>query len=390
MASGTMARELDELTAQDLRERGSLKWSRFGGDTIGAFVTEMDFGTAPTITRALHAAVSAENFGFLSPRLTADVSRETARWHRHRYGWDIDQERVRLVGDMLTGLELAMRHFARPDNPVILPTPAYPPFLTVPPQHGREVIQVPMRRQAERYELDLAAIDRAFGRGGGLLVLSNPANPVGRVFNVDELHAVAEVVDRHGGRVFADETHAPLVYPGRRYTPYASISATAAAHTLTVTSAEEAWNLSGLKCALMILTNPADVETWQRVNPSPSASASTLGAIATAAAYRGGAPWLREVLAYLDHNRRRLRDILPERVGYTPPEGTYLAWLDTRDLGIGEAPAEFLRERAGVAVVDGADCGAVGRGCVRLTLAMPRPILERAVTRLTHAVRPSR
>jgi cysteine-S-conjugate beta-lyase len=386
MVSRTMAKELDELTAQDLRERGSLKWSRFGGDTIGAFVTEMDFGTAPAITRALRGAVEAETFGFLSPRLTADVARETARWHRHRNGWEIAPEQVRLVDEVLTGLELAMRHFTAPGSAVIVPTPAYPPFLTVPPLHGREVIQVPMHRDGGRYVLDLAGIDRAFADGAGLLVLSNPANPVGRVFTVDELAAVGEVVERHSGRVFADESHSPLIYPEHRYTPYASVSTASGAHTLTATSAEEAWNLSGLKCAQVILTNPADADTWQRVGSAPSASASTLGAVATAAAYRAGAPWLREVLAYLDHNRRRLRDMLPEEVGYSPPEGTYLAWLDTRGLGIGDAPGEFLRERAGVAVVDGAECGEVGRGYVRLTLAMPRPILERAVTRSTHAV----
>jgi cysteine-S-conjugate beta-lyase len=386
MASGAIARQLDELTAQDLRERGSLKWSRFGGDTIGASVTEMDFGTAPAIKRALHAAVDAENFGFLSPGLRADVARECARWQRERYGWPVEPERVRLVAGVLAGLELAIRHFSRPDSAVVLPTPAYPPFLTVPALLGREVIQVPMRQEDGRFGLDPAGIDRAFAAGGGLLVLSNPANPVGRVFTAGELGEVTEVVARHDGRVLVDETHAPLVYPGHHHTPYATTSAAAAAHSLTATSAAEAWNLAGLNCAQVILTHPPDTTTWQRAATASAANASVLGAVATATAYRAGGPWLREVLAYLDGNRRRLRDLLPDQVGYIPPEGTYLAWLDCRGLGIGDAPGDFLRERAGVAVVDGAECGDVGRGCVRLTLAMPRPILERAVSRLTHAV----
>jgi cystathionine beta-lyase len=381
--------DLDAVTAYELRERGSLKWTKFDAGTIGAFVAEMDFGTAPPVRAALQAAVAAGSFGYLPPGPRAELAAACAHWQRRRYGWRVPPEQVYPVSDVLTAFELAMRHLARPGSPVILPTPAYMPFLTVPPFHGREIIEVPMARDAERYVLDLDGLDRAYRAGGHLLVLCNPANPVGRVLTAEELAGVAEVVDRHGGRVFADEVHAPLVYPGHRHVPYASTSPAAAGHTVTALSASKAWDLPGLKCGQVILTNPEDVGIWERVAAIGSPAPSVLGVAASIAAYRSGEPWLDELVGYLDRNRRALAELLAEHlpeVGYGPPEGTYLAWLDCHGLGIDQrAPAGFFHREAGVAAVDGAECGEAGRGWLRLNFATPLPILRRAVTRMGHA-----
>jgi cystathionine beta-lyase len=397
--------ERDAITAPDLREQGSLKWTRYGGDTIGAFVAEMDFGTAPSIVQALHAAADRSVFGYLPPALADELAQVCARWQQERYGWQVAPERIFPVSDVLTALELVMRHFgdarepkrrhrSPAGSPIILPTPAYMPFLTVPPLHGRTIIEVPMARDGKGYLLDLDGIDRAYRAGGHLLVLCNPHNPVGRVLTPDELSAVTEVVDRHGGRVFADEIHAPLVYPGHRHIPYASTSPTAAAHSLTATSASKGWNLPGLKCA-QVIVDPADVPTWRQAASSAAAAPSTLGVVANIAAYRTGGEWLDGVVGYLDRNRRALGVLLAEhlpQLGYQPPEGTYLAWLDCRRGGAdhrrGERLDEFFRDRAGVAVVDGAECGEAGRGYVRANFATPLPILERAVTRMAHAYAP--
>jgi cystathionine beta-lyase len=389
--------ELDAVTEPDLRARGSLKWTGFGRDTIGAWVAEMDFGTAPEIQAALHAAVDSGGFGYLPPGRRADLALACAQWQQRRYGWAVAPEQVHPISDVLTGLELVIRHFSRPASPVILPTPAYMPFLTIPPLHGRAVIEVPMARDGPRYVPDPDGLDRAFRAGGHLLILCNPANPVGRVLTAGELAAITEVVDRHGGRVFADEIHAPLVYPGHHHLPYASTSPAAAAHTVTATGASKAWDLPGLKCAQVIISNPADTGTWLRVGSSSATSASPLGAVAATAAYRSGEAWLAEVLGYLDRSRQALAGLLSAqlpRVGYDPPEGTYLAWLDCRALALagpggpggGEPAAGFFLRRAGVALTDGAECGRAGRGHLRLNLATPLPVLRRAVTRMAQAV----
>ena len=391
-----LAEELDAISVDTLRKRGSVKWSPeggedgpYGGDLIGAFVAEMDFGTAPAVTQALHAAVDAALFGYLPAALVRSMAEACARWQRERYGWQVSADDVHPLPDVVQAFELAITHFSRPGSPVILPTPAYMPFLTVPGAHGRDVIQVPMVRDGGRMVMDLDGIDRAFRAGGHLLVLCNPCNPVGRVFTRDEMTAIAEVVDRHGGRVFSDEIHAPLVYPGHRHVPYASISPVTAGHTITATSASKAWNIPGLKCAQMIVSNPADARTWAQVGETAAFGVSNLGAVAHIAAYTHGGPWLDAILGYLDRNRRALADLLAAhlpQVGYTPPEGTYLALLDFRRTGIGDLPAAFLAERAGVVLTEGLRCGEAGRGHARLNFATPLPILETIVTRMARAV----
>jgi cystathionine beta-lyase len=200
--------------------------------------------------------------------------------------------------------------------------------------------------------------------------------------------AVAEVVERHGGRVFSDEIHAPLAFPGSRHVPYASLGDVPAGHAVTATSASKAWNLPGLKCAQLVLSNEADAAVWARVGLHAEHGASTLGVVANTAAYTAGAGWLDDVLAYLDGNRRLLDELVATHlpgVRYTPPEGTYLAWLDCREIDLAE-PGAFFLERAGVALTDGVLCGAAGRGFVRLNVATPRPVLEQAVEQMGAAL----
>ncbi len=378
----------DSLTEDALRAHGSLKWTKYG-PAIGAFVAEMDFGTAPAVTRALHEAVEAGHFGYLPAAVADEMAEAFADWSARRYGWTVAPERVTPLADVVAGLQAAIEHFTPPGSAVVLPTPAYMPFLTVPGLMGRELIQVPMVDDAGRATYDLDGIARALERGAGLVVHVNPHNPLGRVFTAEEQLALADVVEHAGARVFADEIHAPLVYPGAVHRPYAALSEATAGHTVTATSASKAWNLPGLKAAQLVLSNDADVEHWARVGFLYSHGAATLGVLANTAAYREGEAWLAGVLRYLDRNRRLLTDLLAEhlpQVRYEPPEGTYLAWLDCRDLDLGPRPGAFFLEHAGVALIDGPECGAPGEGHVRLNLATPAPVLTAIVERMAAAV----
>jgi cysteine-S-conjugate beta-lyase len=379
-------RELDAITVDDLRARGGTKWSTYP-DSIGAFVAEMDYGVAPGIARALHTAVDDAQFGYLPAALARSMSEAVAGWYSRHYEWEVPPERVHPLPDVIKGLEVALEHFSGAGDKVIVTTPSYMPFLRIPELFGREVVRVPMLHDDGVWHLDLDGIDRAFADGAGLLVLCNPYNPLGRVFTREELEPLAAIVDRHGGRVFSDEIHAPLVYAGARHLPYASVSETAASHTVTATSASKAWNLPGLKCAQLLLSNEADAVTWEKVGFMASHGASNLGVIANTAAFTSGHRWLEEILDYLDGNRRLLADLLAEHlpgVRYTPPEGTYLAWLDFREYELTPSPGDFFREQARVAMVDGVACGV--DGFARLNFALPRPVLEQAVARMGEAV----
>jgi cystathionine beta-lyase len=378
----------DVLTEQVLREGRSLKWSRYG-PAIGAFVAEMDFGTAPAVTRSLLDTVERGQLGYATPEDVEEMARACAGWLARRYGWEVPTASISPLADVIAGLQAAIEQFTPPGSPVVLPTPAYMPFLGVPGSLGRELIEVPMVDRAGRMEYDLDGIAAAFDRGARLVVHVNPHNPLGRVFDVEEQLALADVVTAAGARVFADEIHAPLVYPGAVHRPYASLSPDTARHTVTATSTSKAWNVPGLKTAQLILSDPADVEHWARVGFLYGHGASSPGLRAAAAAYDDGGDWLDDVLVYLDGNRRLLADLLAERlpqVRFTPPEGTYLAWLDCSRLGLEASAGAFFLERAGVALVDGPECGAPGAGHVRLNFATPRPVLTTIVERMTAAV----
>ena len=379
---------LDQISVPELRRRGGLKWTYAGPDVLGAFVAEMDFGTSPAVEAALRDVIARRDFGYLGPAVVQEMAEAVAAWLAREHDWVVDPARIRPLPDVIKGLEAAITVFSRPASPVILPTPAYMPFLTVPPKLGRQIIQVPMITSGGRLALDLDGIGAAFRAGGHLLILCNPGNPAGRVYTPAELAAVTDVVERHGGRVFADEIHAPLVYPGHRHTPYASTSSAAAGHSITSVSASKGWNLPGLKCAQLILTSDADAGTWAAAGGLAEHGASTPGVRANIAAFRDAGDWLAEVLAYLDGSRLLLSGLLAEHlpgVRYQPPEGTYLAWLDCRGLGLGGSPGQFFLDKAQVLVNDGTAFGEAGKGHVRLNFATPRPILTQIIRQMGRA-----
>jgi cystathionine beta-lyase len=373
-----------------LRARRSAKWTAPGPDGYGAGVAEMDFGAAPPILDALARLSADATFGYLPSWLSDELGATCAGFVSRRYGWDVEPELIRPVPDVIRALEITITHFSRPDSPIILPTPAYMPFLSVPGTLGREIIQVRMLEpEPGFFTFDLGAIDAAFRAGGHLLIFCNPYNPLGRVFTLEEITQLTAIVDRHGGRVFADEIHAPLVYQGRQHIPYASSSEAAAAHALTATSASKAWNLPGLKCGVLILSNRADQEHWDQLGHFTTRGASNPGVAASIAAFRDGEPWLDQVVAYLDDSRALLaglvRRYLPQ-VRYRPPDGTYLGWLNCAEMDLPDSPGTLVTDRAHVTVVDGPAFGDGGAGAFRFNFATPQPILAEMVERIAAAL----
>ncbi|MGO2747827.1 MalY/PatB family protein [Microbacterium sp.] len=377
----------DSITEADLRAAGSVKWTMFP-DAIGAFVAEMDFGVAPAISDAINASLSSGLTGYLPQQLATDLQQATANRYTEHYGWAIDSDNVRLVPDVIVAFEFAIKNFTAPDAAIIVPTPAYMPFLSVPPRLGRRVIEVPSILVDGRWVMDHDAVTAAFAAGGEMLVLCNPHNPLGTVSTRDELLAIADTVADAGGRVFSDEIHAPLVYAPASHIPYASVSPVAAAHTVTAASASKAWNLAGLKCAQIIFSDAESLELWEADGGWTGHGTSTTGALASLAAYRSGDSWLDDVTDYLDGNRRLLVELVAELpdVHMTMPEGTYIALLDFRETGLTGDLGEWFRENAGVAMTDGAACGQAAIGCTRFVFATPRPIMRAAIERIKAAL----
>ncbi|MGI5952196.1 MAG: MalY/PatB family protein [Brooklawnia sp.] len=373
------AARIDALTIDDLRAAGSLKWTTYPG-AIGAWVAEMDFGLAPPVAAAINELVQRQQTGYAPLALRTGLKQATADFVAARYGWAPAPQQVHWVPDVLSALGIVMTHWLPAGSGIIMPTPCYMPFVDLPGAFGHRLIELPMLAGEDGWQMDLAALDATFAAGARLLVLCNPHNPIGKVYSRAELEQICQVVERHGGLVFSDEIHAPITFPGVQHVPYAGISDTAAQHTVTAMSASKAFNLAGLKCAQMILTNDAHQRFYTSQGHGLPYESSPIGMAANIAAFTQGDQWLVDVLEYLHGNRALLGELVAEllpQVRLTTPEATFLAWLDCRGLGLADARKHFLD--AGVALTDGADCGQAGRGSVRLNFALPRPILRQAI-----------
>jgi cystathionine beta-lyase len=379
----------DQLTEQDLRARKTIKWNHFGPDVLPLWIAEMDFPTAPAVVDGIRACVADEEFGY--PAFRDDtLARATAGWCRRRYDWRVAPERVRVVPDVLKGLEVVINFLTRPESPVVLPVPAYMPFFDVLRITGRQRVEIPMlQADSGRYVMDLEALDAAFAGGAGSLILCNPNNPLGTAYRDDELRAIVDIAARHHARVIADEIHGPLVY-GRPHVAAASVSDTAAHTVVTLTSASKGWNLPGLICAQVILTNEQDLREWEFINKLHKMGVSTIGIRANIAAYEHGADWLDELLIYLQANRDHLAAALPASspgVKVNTPEATYMSWVDFRALNLPAEPADHLLTKAKVALSPGIPFGAtVGSGFARLNFATPRAVLDRAIDAIASAL----
>lgn len=381
---------LSALTPQQLRARRTAKWTAYPPDVLAMWVAEMDFPLAAPVRQALHRAVDAETLGYPMDPAKSGLPQAYVRWAADRYGWSVDPDRVFVVPDVMHGVQLALTQLTQPTDPVVVTTPVYMPFFDIVELSGRPQVRVPMATDEQgRATFDLEALDAAFAAGARTLLLCSPYNPLGRAFSRAELDALAQVVQRHDVRVISDEIHAPLVLDGVRHIPFASLSPDTAGRTVTVTAASKAWNLPGLRCAQVVLSNEPDAQVWRALSHWQTGSPSTLGVEATIAAFEQGRDWLDEVLAQLEANRAVVRQRVAQwpgvRLGST--EATYLAWLDLTGLELTEEPSQWLLRQARVALSPGRPFGAEPNGFARLNYATTPQILTEALDRIEHAVR---
>ena len=374
-----------ELTDDELRAAGSVKWTWAPPDVLPAWVAEMDVRPCPPVARALHEAIDRGALGYPPLDSATELPEACAAFLGRRFGSAVEPERVIHCGDVMAGIRLVLESLCDP-APVVVPVPSYPPFLAMVPLTGRELVTVPCASDGDRPVLDLDAVAAALAAGARTVLLSHPHNPLGRAFTGAELSGLRDVVAHHGARVISDEIHAPLLMPGVRHLPYASIDGTQD-HVTTLVAASKAWNLPGLKCAQIIPGSTADLSALRQVPLVANHGTSSLGVVASVAAYRQGEPWLDGVLAHLAAQRELFGELVQKRlpqVSWYPMEGTYLAWLDARGTGLAD-PAAAARERGRVLVSSGRDFGPGYPGFVRVNLATSAERLERIVQGLATA-----
>lgn len=382
-----MDHPFDAVTLAELRTRRSAKWSHYPADVLPAWVAEMDFPLAAPIARALHDAVDRHDVGYAYP---GDLGAVFAGWAASTAGWTVDPADVRVAADVMTALAELIRLATAPGDAIVIDPPVYPPFASTVRGYGRRLIEVPLATEGGRPCLDLDGLARAYAGGARMHLLCSPQNPTGIVHARASLAALAELADHHGVIVIADEIHAPLTLPGATHVPFLTVSDAAARRGVALVSASKAWNLAGLKTALVVASSPEARAVAGRLGPELAWHSGHLGVIAARAAYLEGEPWLQQTRAILDRNRALLGALLADAlpaIRYRPPEAGYLAWLDCRELGLDRDPYAVFLDRGRVALSPGPGFGPGGAGHARLNIATTRALLEEAVARMARAVR---
>lgn len=382
--------DFNAISLDALRRRRGTKWTRYPPDVLPAWVADMDFNMAGPIRAGLARLMDANDLGY-SPKLPASGLPEAfAAFAARRFpGWEVAPERMTAIADIVQGIHLAIEAFTGPGDGVCTLTPVYPPFLQAVAETGRRLDHSTMVRGEGRYEIDLDALRAAIDARTRLLLLCTPHNPLGRVFDREELEAVAELAIERDLVVVADEIHADIVYRGHQHIPFASLGPEVEARTVTMTSATKSFNIAGLRCAVVIFGSGRLAERFNAWPERIRGAVSSFGMEATRIAWTECDEWLEALLAHLEGNRDFLHAFVLERlpgIRMELPAATYLGWLDCREFGLDPDPYHWFLDRARVGFNDGRDFGDGGEGHVRINFATSRAILTQVLERMEEAL----
>lgn len=370
-----------------LRALTCIKWSRYDDDVIPAWVADMDLAPAPVAVEAVRALADCGDFGY-NFAAAAQLPEVFSAWEDKRHGWRPDPARVRLFCDVMQAVETAIWLHTEPGDGVVLFTPVYYPFFPAVTSTGRRIVDYPL--DPDGWRIDPERLAATIDPATRVILLCNPHNPTGRIFDAEELAAIVAVAERHDLLVISDEIWGDLAHPGGTHVPIASLGDEIAARTVTISAASKAFNIAGLHCAVAHIGHEGVADGLKALPRHLLGGVGSPGAEATLGAWTAGERWLETVRAHLtaqrDHLAARLAAELPD-VGFDVPEATYLAWLDFRDLGLGDAPEKAILERGRVALSAGLDFGVEGAGFARLNFATSKGILDEILDRVVVAVR---
>lgn len=364
----------------ELRGISSAKWEKYKGkDIIPLWLADMDFHSPPAVIEALHHRVEQGVFGY--PSVPHELINAILSMLLTAYGWEVKPEWLVWMPGLVTGLNVVCRAAAASEEEVLTAVPVYPPFLSAPRLSRRLLITVPLTQETGRWTFDFDRVESLIRPRTRLFLFCNPHNPVGRVFNRDELTCLANICDKHDLTICSDEIHCGLILdPDRVHVPIATLDPVIAQRTITFMSPSKTFNLPGLGCAFAIIPNKPLRQKFKQTMAGIVPGVNLLGYVACLAAYRDSNDWLAALLSYLRENRDLVENTINRIPGLSMNhvEATYLGWIDTRGTGISE-PMKFF-ERAGVGLADGSAFG--GPGFVRLSFACPKSTLAEALTRM--------
>jgi cystathionine beta-lyase len=360
----------------------------FGADDVlPMWVADMDFAAPEAVTRALEARAAHPVYGYtLVPESLYDA---LIGWMKKRHRWQIEREWILLTPGVVPSLNVAVMALTRPGEGVIVQPPVYPPFFSAVSKTGRRLVENPLQCREGRYLMDFDNLEHC-ARNARLLLLCSPHNPVGRVWQPEELKTLLDIARRHDLTILSDEIHADLVYPEFQHQALAALSADPA-NIVTAVAPSKTFNIPGLGLSVLIVPDARRRAEIAKVLDMIHVSVANPFSIAAfEAAYREGEPWLASLLAYLKQTRdvaaSYIERELPE-ISLTKPEGTYLLWLDCRKLGMSDKELQrFFVHHAKVGMSPGATFGTGGNGCMRMNIGAPRQVVMTALQQIRNAL----
>lgn len=380
----------------------SIKWdclqSIFGReDIIPMWVADMDFPVAQPIVDALTRRAQHPFYGYTQAGPT--VIEAVVERIRRKFNWEIQPEWIVFTPGVVPALHAAVRALSHPGDEIIIQQPVYYPFFSAVTSAGCQIANNGLKLINGRYEMDYEDLADKFLPRDGMhpvpsrvkaIILCNPQNPVGRVWEREELIKLGEIVIGQGAVVISDEIHCEILFRDYRHTPFASISEEFAQNCIVCMSPSKTFSLAGLEISSIIIPNEKIREEFNNIKTGILPWPNLFGYTALEAAYRYGDEWLEQAMDYLQGNLDFMIDYFKKRISRIQvihPQGTYLVWLDCRGMGLNDPDLRnFMRQKARVGLDDGYLFGAGGSGFQRMNIACPRPILEEALKRIEAAV----
>jgi cystathionine beta-lyase len=367
----------------------SVKWDlrepRGGNEIIPMWVADMDFQAPEEVISALVERAKHGIFGYTYP--TDSYRQAVTSWMKKRHNWDINKEWIITTPGVVAAFSAAIDAFTDEGDKIIIQPPVYHPFKKIIEVSNRIVAENPLIIKKYRYTMDFTNLEQLLKDGASMMVLCSPHNPVGRVWTEDELIKLNELCVKYDTLILSDEIHSDLIMPGNRHRVMAKISSGKNKKIVTCTAASKSFNLAGLSCSNVIISDPDLRELFQkRIHRSSISTPNIFGLLATETAYTLCEKWLDELLSYIHNNYVLLRKYIKENLPLIKVhdlEGTYLSWLDFSGYGLADSIIdEILLKKAKVWLDNGPQFGSGGEGFQRINLACPKKPLMQAFDRI--------
>ena len=359
-------------------------------DLIPLWVADMDFLSPPLVIDALVKRAQHGIFGY--PFVSDSFYHSIIHWQKNIHHWDVAREEISFVPGIVKGIAFAIDAFTCEGDKIIIQSPVYHPFRIIPECHKREIVYNPLIFDGMQYHMDLQHLEELVNKNDcKMLILSNPHNPGGKIWSIEELSELATICAAHNILVIADEIHADLTLNGHKHIPFASVSEQAAQNCIVFSAPSKTFNIAGIVASYAIIKNEKIRDKYYHFLKISELDSGTIFAYtALQAAYEHGRDWLEELKKYLWENVLFTDNFFKENIPQIKavlPEASFLLWLDCRKLALSqEKLIDLFVNKARLALNDGAMFGKEGIGFMRMNIGCPRSILAQALKQLKEAI----